>query len=287
MSDKPKSTGRSPRASFGARGFTRMSKTSKNRTVIRVDELKIPKKLGADDFNELCAQYKILFSLQRTAKERLDDIVSEFANWMEGERQQPNRSSDRKHLKQALTHFEKARTEIDKLGPSGSRAMREVSRSVALMLSAEWIRENFPGDIYAPQKPGRGRDGEIPERGGRFIEEDTRNARQGFVFRRPAKTITAMLKTIEAGFDAALSALGRQPGSKGGRKPLTYRHYLIINLAEIWRDLGNQVSTGPKSDFAAFCEGVAVSIGWPTDGMSAAIADALEDWRNLTKTKRR
>ena len=69
----------------------------------------------------------------------------------------------------------------------------------------------------------------------------------------------------------ALRVLDLRPGSRGGRKPLRYRHFLIMNLAEMWSELGKGISTGPGSDFAAFCEVIAEYIGWPSDGMSAAI----------------
>jgi hypothetical protein len=95
------------------------------------------------------------------------------------------------------------------------------------------------------------------------------------------KTTAAALTTIGVGLEKALRNLDLQPRSKGGRKPLIYRHYLIINLAEMWDSLGNEVSTG--TNFPAFCEGVAESIGWPTEGINSAISEAISDWRNLTQ----
>jgi hypothetical protein len=120
-----------------------------------------------------------------------------------------------------------------------------------------------------------------------FIEEESLNARVEFVYRRPAQCLSAALDEIESGFVAALRALELRPGARGGQKPLAYRHDLIINLAEIWHDIGKQVSSTENSEFITFCTGFGGSIGWPEEGMGAAIPKAIKDWRNLTQKQRR
>jgi hypothetical protein len=65
------------------------------------------------------------------------------------------------------------------------------------------------------------------------------------------------------------------------------RHYLIINLAEIWNWLGKAPSAGPKSSFVDFCAVIAVSIGWPSEGIESAAPNALKDWLNLTAYRKR
>jgi hypothetical protein len=270
-----------------------MSKTSKKSNVIRVDELTIPKKIASRDFALLCDTFHISSPHRRDAKSRLDELVTEFANWMTAERQHPGRGSDRGRLKKALGHVREAAAALERLGPSGRLAFKAIASFVAPMLAAQWMSFSFPDDDYAPQRSP------LPSEGWRqplrppmrsseyFIEELSSEARFQFVSHRAVQTAAAAFKTIETGFVGVLQALDRQRGSRGGRKPLTYRHFLIMNLAEMWDDIGKQVSTGPNSDFTSFCESVAVSIGWPDEGIGAAVPKAIREWRNLPQSKRR
>ena len=145
------------------------------------------------------------------------------------------------------------------------------------MLSTQWMNESSPGDDYAPRRSRPLVAGRTPRQGRRiFIEENSLEARRLFVRLRPQKTTSAALKKIERGLTEAIQASDLQPGSRGGRKPLEYRHFLIVNLAEIWATaLGRRVSGAPGSDFVGFCESVAVSLGWPSDGFSSAVPGAV------------
>jgi hypothetical protein len=272
-----------------------MSKASKK--VVRFDELTIPKMIANEDFEDLCKTSHIPSSYRQGVKARLDELVTEFADWIARERQQPDRRSDRNRLKEALAQIDRAAATIERLGPSGGFALKAIAPFAAPMLAAQWISDRFPHDNYVPHKSPLPSEGwrqplRPPLRGSEyFIEEYSREARFEFVSHRAVKTAAAVLKTIEAGIIGAQQVLDRQHGSKGGRKPLTYRHHLFIKLfiklAELWDDIGQQVSTGPKSNFAAFCESVTVSIGWPDEGIGAAVPKAVADWRNRTQSKRR
>jgi hypothetical protein len=265
----------------------------KKRKVLRNADFPVPK-LTDSEFDELCKTLKISSSHLSDMKRRLDELVRTFGEWMTGDRRQPDRTSDRKRLEDALLYAENAAARIDQLGPSGGRAIRTISDSIAPMLAAQWLNEKFSDDDYTPQRSRLpSTDGPRPSlraplRGPKyFIEEESLRARFEFVQRCPIKTTVVVLKEIKKGLETALRSLDLQPGSKGGRKPLTYRHYLVINLAEIWDTLERNVSTSATSEFTVFCEGVAESIGWPTDGMSAAIPDAVTDWLHLTRKRRR
>jgi hypothetical protein len=256
--------------------------------VLRSADFRAPKKITQSDFDELCKRFKIPSSHRSDTKRRLDELVRAFGEWMTNERLQPDRKSDRERLKNALSNLEKAATQIDHLGPSGRRAIQAISDSVAPMLAAQWLNEQFPDDDYAPQRSrlplttGLRPPLHTPLRGRKyFIEEESLGARHEFVQQRPVRTTSAMLGEIKKGLVTALLSLDLQPGAKGGRGPLTYRRYLIINLAEIWETCGNQIPTSNTSDFTDFCDGVAASIGWPIDGMSAAIPKVIKKWRNL------
>ena len=266
-------------------------KTPKKRKVIRADELAIPKIITNQVFDEICGIFHISYTQRDGVKSRLDAIVIEFADWMTRERQEPVRRSDLELLKDVLDHV-KAATAIlgacvkptvpSRLGPSGRLAFKAIEEIVAPMLAAKWLSDEFPDDDYAPRRtplPSEGRQTYPRLRSSEyFIEEISLQARWEFVSRRPVETSVAALKTIENGLDRVITKLKQQPGSRGGRKPIKYRHFLIINLAELWANLGKEVSTGPKADFAAFCENVAISIGWPDHGVVAAIPDAREAW---------
>jgi hypothetical protein len=95
--------------------------------------------------------------------------------------------------------------------------------------------------------------------------------------------LQAISKDLEAGISATRAL---QSKARGGPKPIHPRHSLIYNLADIWIDLGNKVvESGPKSKFPIFCERVARSLGWPVEGMQAATAKAVKDWRNSRQKK--
>jgi hypothetical protein len=91
---------------------------------------------------------------------------------------------------------------------------------------------------------------------------------------------SATLATIEEGLRQSLQEIKRQPGSRGGRKPIKFRRYLLKNLILVWTGLGRDVSFGPKSDFTTFSEAVTELIGWPTSGIEADIPRAFNDLRN-------
>jgi hypothetical protein len=270
-----------------------MLKESKNRKVVRVDELTTPKMIANEDFSSLCATFRIPLSYQQDVKARLDQLVTEFAGWMTREKQQPDRRSDHDRLKVALKQIDGAVITIERLGPSGRLALKAIAPLVAPMLAAQWISESFPDDDYAPRRSPVPSEGprqplRAPIRSsGYFIEEVSLEARLQFVSHRAAKTAVAALKEIATGFAKARQALEHLPGARGGRKPLIYRDYLIFNLIEMWSDMTRQISTAPKSDFVAFCEVVAVTIGWPVEGIGAAVPKVVSVWGNQTRKKPR
>jgi hypothetical protein len=293
QSDRSRLTSRHPHVLSAQPGT--FLKTPKKRKVIRADELAIPKIITNQVFDEICGIFHISYAQRDGVKARLDAIVIEFADWMTRERQEPVRSSDLELLREVFEHVNAATAILDacvkpparsRLGPSGRLAFKTIEEILAPMLAAKWLSDEFSDDDYAPRRtpfPSEGRQStHPPQRGSEyFIEEISLQARREFVSRRPVETGVAALKTIESGLDRVITMLKQQPGSRGGRKPIKYRHFLIINLAELWADLGKEVSTGPKSDFAAFCENVVTSIGWPDHGVVAAIPDARDAWLHL------
>jgi hypothetical protein len=277
-----------------------MPKQPKRRGRLRVADIPVPKKVSKEDFIEICGTFRISASHQQLVRTTLDNLVEDLKDWMNRERSQSHRRADRNRLNKAVSSIKSAIALIQKLGPSGRLALKAMSQPLAPMLSAQWINLSFPDDDYAPQRsapppqaigsrlvrPRAGRMGPQTIRMGSssdgfFIEEHSLESRFEFVSRRAMKATTAALMTIELGLEKTLRSLDLQPGSWGGRKRLIYRHSLLIKLAEMWDQVGKKVSSG--TEFAAFCESVARSIGWPTDGINSAIPDAIRDWRNRTQ----
>ena len=121
-----------------------MSIASKKRKVVRVDELTPPKMIANEDFTELCETFHIPSSHRQDVKARLDELVTEFADWITTERKQPDRRSDHDRLKEALAQINGAAAAIERLGASGRLALKAVAPVVAPMLAAQWISESFP-----------------------------------------------------------------------------------------------------------------------------------------------
>jgi hypothetical protein len=87
-----------------------------------------------------------------------------------------------------------------------------------------------------------------------------------------------LLSDIIGALEEARRAIVRLPT---GRKPLEDRKYMMAALAEAWHRLGRKPSTGIRSRFGSFCEAVFDAIGWPTEGVNAALPDAIKIWRTL------
>ena len=218
---------------------------------------------------------------------QLDEMVERLDAWMRYELKSPDLKSDREKVKDAVVHVNKAAAIVDRLGPSGRLALKAISPVLAPMLTAQWINESFPDDDYTPRKTSVPEESRLraPLRAPRyFIEEHSREARYQFVRHRPGKTLGVALKQIAAGLHEVQRAFDHQPRSRGGQPPLIYRHYAICTLIAMWIEIGREPLSTPKSDFAAFCEAVAGYIGWPSEGMSSAIPDAMQHWSGDSST---
>ena len=221
--------------------------------VIRATELKPPRSLPEEDFDAICCTFKINDRLERLSVHLwLEEIVAEFAGLIREERLLPNRQSDRDRLDKVLKAIQKARTALEApRGEAANFALAPAGRRLAKMIAPGWVRKRFPD-----------------------LEGDDTS-------RRPEELMVAVLAVIEAELSSALQRFPLLPGSRGGRHPLTQRRWILINLAHVWHDvLGRTPTAGPNSHFTAFCEAVLEAMGWPTDGVEAAVPDAIAFWRN-------
>jgi hypothetical protein len=102
--------------------------------------------------------------------------------------------------------------------------------------------------------------------------------RIAFMERRSGAAIAALLDDIAAALDDGRRAIVQLPD---GRRPLQRRAYLLAALAELWRRLGRRPTTGDTSKFGDFAEAVIEAIGWPTEGVNAALPEAIALSRRL------
>ena len=162
--------------------------------------------------------------------------------------------------------------------PSRPGDTAEVSLQVAGALLGEvvtggWLGEKFPG-FGNLLRASRG-DRDSPEWSKPTIEEPSASVRGQFIGSEAVPVLSALLGEVELVLKVAGGMLPLLPRGKGGRRPLTQRAYMIANLATCWQSLGRTPTSGPNSWFTAFCEAVFEAIGWPTEGVEAAVPDAL------------
>ena len=260
---------------------------------LRRENFPIPNKIGNANWVELCETFHIPSECRGTLRVRLNELVDALAIWMSSDRTLPDRKSDREKVKEILSCIKAAAAQTAKLGPAGHLASKAISPFAAPMLAAQWMNESFLDDDDTPRRSAQeDSSGLRPPRDSiraptYFIEELSHQARFEFVHKRPVETIVAALQQIAAGLGEVLRAFDLQPSSRGGQEPLLYRHYAIIHLIEIWNEIGKEPSSGPTSACTAFCESVVVAMGWPTEGLSSAMPDAVKHWRHLSgKSKR-
>jgi hypothetical protein len=257
-----------------------MAKRSRN------EDFPSPKRIEDEDWETICKTFGIPSGDR--LRIRVNELVDALEKWMSRDRRLPDRKSDRKQVEKIFSHINAAVAKTDKLGPAGHLALKAISPFLASMLAAQWMNESFPDDDYTPQSSGLREPLRTSIRAPTyFIEEHSPGARFQFVRQRPVKTVGAALKEIGRGLSEALRAFDLQPRSRGGQEPLLYRHYALVNLIDMWAEIGKEPSSGPTSDCTAFCEGVADAIGWPTDGLSSAMPDAIKHWHYLTGKNKR
>lgn len=216
-----------------------------------------------------------------------------FADEVTRDRRQPDLRADRDMLMKALSAVEQARKALARpFGPAARRSMSAFGPRLGLVVAAKWLRDRFPDDELVPRPhavpidpqadltryPGLGR---LPRNSDKLdIERLSLNARVDFVEWRPTDTTVAILQEIQNSLRAALHEMSMLPGARGGQKPINNRHYVLMNLAEIWSRLGLRPTGGATSRFVTFCESFFELIEWPTEGLQHAVPRALRSWQD-------
>jgi hypothetical protein len=257
---------------------------------LRQQDFPIPKKMEDDEWEAICEAFKVPSDRRQRLRMRLNDVTERLATWMSQDRKLPDRKFDGERVTKILSHINAAAAETDKLGPVARLAFKAISPFIAAMLAAQWMNERFPFNDYTPQRspvPAESDESRPPIRTSfrtpeYFIEEHTHEARFQFVRRIPIETMEAVLKQIAEGLSEVLRTSAFQPRSRGGQEPLLYRDYALINLLDMWHEMGERPSSGPNSACTVFCESVVSALGWPTEGLSSAMPDAINHWRHLS-----
>lgn len=291
MVDKPRSSSAgSGAASPGAKNRSAPAAKPKRQTA---SSLPLPRPAPDTGLEELFLVHRIPSEYWPMAKAFLDELVAVFAGEIRRERREPALRADRQTLHKAQCAVEQALAVMKRpLGPAARRSLRAAGPRLGPVVSAGWLRERFPDDEYVPTRhalpidhqasrvryPGLAR---LRRNDNRLdVEQFSGEARAQFVEMRPAETMRALLESIQAALQAAQGRFLLLPGARGGQKPLLQRRYMLANLAELWHRIGRSPSSGPASDFLAFCEGLCTLIGWPDEGLETAVADALVTWRD-------
>jgi histone H3/H4 len=245
-----------------------MSKNREKDPVVRASDLALPKQPTQKYFRDICYIFRIPADARQKFRERLDSLVSETAKDMRNGRIPQNRKAERESLKRVCSQLGKIETELQRLGPFARLAHISITPYIAPMVSWTWLREKVPMANHVT--PIRAVDG---------VGLKIFDARHAVIERRSIDAACSIFHELKAGYGAALSAIKQQRGAKGGRQPLDYRRYFIINLALLWRETGKEVSGGPKSDFVPFVQQVIEAIGWPPHGVAAEVPKALRHLR--------
>lgn len=226
------------------------------------------------EFQLLCEEFDFQRTIRSITRERLDEAIC----WTISSVNTPHarsRASDRTSLKKAISSLKKIGRELQRLGPLGRAAIGGPTASALLpMIAGRSLSFKYPNELQAP----------LAEDHPKFRIDFT-DAKFDFLRANPEKAIAAILLEIYQALAQSQHALNRQPGARGGRKKLQYRNDLLCMLAQIWELAGRRTSTSLKSDFATFCERVFEYVGLPTEGVVAAIPDALHCWRNLSQKR--
>jgi hypothetical protein len=241
---------------------------------LRLINFQPPKRISDDQFLEACEGFGIPDEIRKSAKVYLDDLVDEFCGWMK-EQGRRNRFNDLKRIQKAQYWISLAGDKLHALDRDGRDALRySGSEPLGRMFSADWVTHHFPNDAPTRQTERsimRGRSG--------YYE----GQKDAFIQNRAPEALKALLQDVVSRLDSAVRSL-RSPS---GQRPLIYRHYFIVNLANFWQDIGKKVVSTPGSQFEIFCEYIFKAVGWPTDGLPNAISDAVKDWLHLPKNRAR
>lgn len=249
-------------------------------------DFKAPRQISDEDFDTICRVSAIPRDKRAMVREFLDDAVTGFAEAMTTELALPSRKADGLAIKRAIANLRKAQHSLKRsAGPAGVRGLRAAGRHIAPALSVSWMQRHFPEDRAAPDailwppddRSDRDRFGGRAPLRPTDTDALSEHQRIEFMGARGNVAIAVLLGDIADALNDGRRAIVQLPD---GQKPLEHRAYMLAALAELWHRLDRRPTSG-NSQFGAFCEAVFEPIGWPTEGVNAALPDAIKLWRRL------
>jgi hypothetical protein len=198
-----------------------------------------------------------------------------------------NRQRDRTGIVKIRKHIADAQDELKELGIDGRKVVRSIAAPLADIVSGDWLRYHFPGD--APSRRTHmtrwiPRDSRDPDREQRDWEK---RSNYDFIRYRAPETLLALLQDLHSALASALTLIESDPRARGGRQSLAYRDNALLNLVNIWHQIGKTPVGTRDSFFSVFCHYIFRVWGWPTDGLDRAIPNAIKNYRNLQKNPAR
>jgi hypothetical protein len=228
----------------------------------------IPKRISDNDFEELVApvgsksmEWEVPRDHAASAKVRLNNIVDYIAANMR--HPAPKRKAVRSAVQAAVKALGKARERLGEI-PTGDHALASLDTlTIATIVNDQWLRE-FSGGEFQPRRGRRHDPG--PELGWRetYIEQEQWGL----------EIATALVGQIEAALMPSLEWTTKK-NKRGGREAFPYREFLVSNLVSMWEDWGRSPTTGPRSDFVAFCGHVFDDVGWDSKGVQTSVSRVL------------
>jgi hypothetical protein len=237
-----------------------------------------PKRVSQEKVSEICEGMRISDQHAAELKSYLDDLV-DYVHELMSQKKAANRKGDRTRISNMLDRIEDIRDQLQDMRIDGRLAVRSTAERLADILSGDWISHHFPND--APSKRTLGGKRPTTHHPARVrTDADVTYFNYQFIRDRAPETLNALLRDLESALGSALASLDSDPRVLGGRQPLTHRHIVISNLANIWQRIGKKPVSTPNSAFAVFCETIFEAMGWPRDGLDSAIPDAIKSLRN-------
>lgn len=251
------------------------------RSVVRAAALPLPRRIDNQSFANICHDFGISEDRRQEVREFLDECVTAFAKVISTQRGLPTRRDDRLNITPAAREIRNAARLLNLArGPAARSGLPVAGRRIGPLVAAPWLRWRFPNDPLVPDtrywddSSARLLVSGLPV----DVEDLSLDDRISFATRRSRDLITTILAELAQALDDSCRRIIDLPD---GRKPLEMRTYLMAALAQLWQRLNKKPTPGRRSEFGQFCENVFSALGWPTDGVNAALPGAIAKWREL------
>ncbi len=215
----------------------------------------------------------------------LNDIVPPLARAINAHSSAPSPSKDRATVRSAIKSLNRANWYLARCGLHAQMMVEPSLGPLGEMFSVGWLRENMAAGHYLQAKgssrseyarTGRRAAARTSPRGGSFvdIEQDSQEDRYYFLKQYGLPVLTTVLAKLEKELKSGLRGSAQR-----GRKENTYRKYFVRQLVALWKyQLRRPSPQTIGSDLAEFCHQVFEFIGWPMEGLDAAVQKEISSY---------